>query len=224
MKRRLPLALLGALLIAAAPVPVHLTPDPPRLGVPLLLTVELPDASTELAGLPPLAPFELLEPPRREGRQLRLLLLPMRPGEQTIPSLPLRQEATGQLATAGLTVTVAEAVPADAAPAPLKPLPGGGRTFTPWLAALLLPLLAALLLWRRHSHAKPSPPRLAELTGEALLTELQRRLTAAVGIPAAQQLELAQRLERLRFAPVAADEESVRRLLADFLAATGEAP
>jgi hypothetical protein len=97
-----------ALLTAAAPLPVRLVPDPPVLGVPLLLTVELP-AGAELAGLPPLTPFELLEPPRREGSALRLLLMPMRPGQRRAVRPPRLEELAGEQLLAELQRRLAAA-------------------------------------------------------------------------------------------------------------------
>lgn len=215
--KRLALLLLWPPLAAATPLPVRIEPASPTLGVPMALTVELPDAAVRLSGLPSLAPFELLAPPRQEGRQLRLLLLPMRPGAQTIPALPLERNGE-HLATAPLPVSVAEGVPADAKPAPLKGLPNAVRPLSAWwLAPLLLPLaLLAHLLWRRRS--PQGPPPLESLAGDALLDELHRRLNVAECAHDERLRELRLRLEQLRFAPGPPAEAQVRQLLADYLA------
>lgn len=226
MKRLFAAVLLWGLLVATAPLPVHLTPARPLLGVPLLLTIQLPDAATELAGLPSLTPFELLEPPQRQGRQLRLLLLPMRPGTQHIPSIPLLQGTSQQLATAGMTVTVDEGLPLAAEAAPLKPLATGGTSPATWLAPLLLAAIAAAFLFvhRQRHPAGEAPPPLESLHGEVLLAELRRRLLAEPGLDSGRRQQLAEDIDRLRFAPVPPDETSVRQRLADYLALTREAP
>lgn len=221
--RRLPLALLlWSLLSAAGPAPVRLTPEQPQLGVPLLLTIELPDAATELAGLPALTPFELLEPPQRREGELRLLLLPMRPGVQQIPSLPLRQGETRQLATAALTLTVDEGIPATATPAPLKSLATESPAVGFWPFALLPAALAAAWLGgvRRRRRIKQATPPLDDLTEERLLAELHRRLTLATALPEPLRQQLKTRLEKLRFAPGPPDKAEISRLLADVLALT----
>jgi len=217
MRRPLLALLCWLLLCAAAPVPLRLTPAEPLLGVPLLLTVTLPDADTELAGLPPLDPFELLEPPQRTGRELRLLLLPMRPGKQLLPALPLHQGPSRQLSTAALQVTVGDGLPPEAEPAPLKQLERRRNWPPPWLAALLATTLAAGLglLWRRRHRTRPAPP-LESLAGEHLLAELRQRLEL---LPAEPRRLLEERLMRLRFAPRPPSEQEIAELLADYLAA-----
>jgi len=217
MKRLLVLLFLP-LLCAAVPVPVRLVPAEPLLGVPLLLTWTLPDADTALAGLPPLAPFELLEPPQRSGRELRLLLLPMRPGKQRIPSIPLHHGPSRQLSTEAFTVVVGDGLPQGAAAAPLKTLdrhrPGQIRWLAGLAAATLLLGIGLGLTCRRLR--KAGPPPLDALRGEALLAELQRRLEL---LPADPRRRLAERLARLRFAPAQASEQDMLELLADYRAA-----
>lgn len=224
MKRLLFSLFAGTLLTAAAPVPVRLTPAQAVLGTPLLLTLELPDAETTLAGLPPLAPFELLAPPRREGNELRLVLLPMRPGRHTLPSFPLHRGRSRQISTAPLTMEVAEGLPDDLEPAPLKELPASAKALPLWPG---VPLAAAICVLALFLHRKgrtvncPPPPVLDELDGEALLAELQRRLEGLRKDGDGRLDGLAQRLERLRFAPGDDTEDAARQLLTDFRALTG---
>lgn len=221
MNRAVLLLLAWLLLSAAAPVPVRLTPERPVLGMPLLLTAELPEGC-ELAGLPPLAPFELLVPPRTENGTLRLLLLPMRPGDTRIPSLPLRQ-AGRQLSTEEVPLTVADGIAADARPAPLKALPGATSAPSRWMAAAftLLAVTAGGVWWLYRRRA-PRPPRLEELSGEELLAELQRRLATLSQLPVERREVLASRLERLRFAPEPTCAAAIEQLRDELLSLCGE--
>lgn len=220
MRRSLVALFLWPLLCAAAPLPVRLTPTEPLLGVPLLLTVALPDTETELAGLPPLAPFELLEPPQRSGGELRLLLLPMRPGMQHLPPFPLHQGPSRQLSTEALVITVGDGLAEEEAAAlkTLDPPPSGPHRWLAGLLAAAFLLGLGLLPFRRH-RARQSPP-LETLSGEALLAELQRRLAR---LPAEPRRQLAARLERLRFAPTPPSPQCIEELLADYRAAAEEA-
>jgi len=217
MRRPLLAVLCWLLLCAAAPVPLRLAPAEPLLGVPLLLTVTLPDADTELAGLPPLDPFELLEPPQRAGRELRLLLLPMRPGRQRLPALPLHQGPSRQLSTEALMVTVGDGLAPEAEPASLKRLERRRQWSPAWPAALVAAVLAAGfgLRWRRRLPDQPAPP-LESLVGERLLAELRQRLEL---LPDQPRRLLAERLARLRFAPRPPSEQEIAELLSDYLAA-----
>lgn len=222
------LLLSAGVLTGAGPGPPRIAPSTPTLGVPILLTLDLPDAETQLAGLPSLAPFELLTPPQKEGTQLHLVLLPLRPGRHTIPAIPLHQGRSGQISSASRTIDVAEGVPADARPAPLKELPSTGRVPVAWLVALILaPLLFPALVLRSKARrsGRPRPaPALTELSGEALLAELQRQLEIREGEDDERWKPLTRRLERLRFAPGERPEESIRELLADFLKMAEDAP
>lgn len=218
MKRLFFILPVAGLLIAAAPVPVLTTPSENTLGVPLTVTVELPDEKAELAGLPSLSPFELLAPPRKVGNQLRMVLLPMRAGRHAIPSLPLHYGPSRQLATAPLVVTVSEGIPPDSQPAPLKRLPRTGNEQTAKLAALLFPfLLAPALLYLRHRRREKKEISPLEHGGEeALLAALSRELER-LHIHGDKRWEtLRRRLERLRFAPGERPEEKILEFLADF--------
>jgi len=215
-------------LTGAGPVPLRLRPPTATLGIPLAVTLDLPDADTDLAGLPSLAPFELLTPPQKEGTLLHLVLLPLRPGRHAIPAIPLHQGRSGQVSSASRTIEVAEGVPADARPAPLKELPSTGKAPSAWLVALFfVPLLIPAFVFRSKTarSGRPRPaPALTELSGEALLAELQRQLEASGRKDEERWKPWARRLERLRFAPGEHPEEAIRQLLADFLKRAEEAP
>lgn len=218
----------AGLLSGGAPVPLSLSPPAATLGVPLQATLDLPDDETQLAGLPPLGSFELLAPPRKEGKQLHLVLLPMRPGRHTLPAIPLHQGRSRQISTAPMAIEVAEGVPADARPAPLKGLSSTGRMPVAWLVTLFLAPILFLAFALRPKTAKSERrrpvPLLAELSGEVLLTELQRQLEASGRKDDERWKPLARRLERLRFAPAERPEEAIRQLLADFLKMAEETP
>lgn len=174
------------LLLGAAPPQPTVEPPAPLLGRPCTVSVPLPDATTTLVGLPALGAFELLLPPQRDGAALRLLLLPLRPGIQTLPALPLLAQGA-PLATAPLTVTVVDDLPAELTPAPLLAAPDAGdtrRSSWAWLLLLLLPAVAAGIWVRRKRPVSPPAP-----TCDEELAALARRLAACdPGSAAVQQL------------------------------------
>lgn len=196
--RRLLLLPLGLLLCGA--VPVQVEPPQPRLGLPFTLIVTLPDTETELAGLPPLGSCELLLPPTRDGATLRLLLLPLRPGALTLPSLPLRQGATVRNATVPLQIEVRDDLSASLSAAPLHDLPQRPVGRRNWLVVVALAVAATTLVWsiRRRRRAPQAPP-LPE--AERRLADLARRLEQ-VAADDATVATLRRSVERLRFGPL----------------------
>lgn len=192
--------ILWIFLSGAAPVPV-LTPERPCLGSPLLVAIPLPDAGTELAGLPDLGSFALLAPPRRSEGELRILFLPMRPGLQTLPSFPLHQGRSRQWATPPLELAVSECLDADSPAAPLMELPPPEEDDIPLWPLLLLTAGALLLglIWRLARLRRLLSCRKGE-DPATCLTALQRRLDEIPDGSPERRL-LAGRLERLRFGP-----------------------
>jgi hypothetical protein len=209
--RRLLLAI-GSWLLLTAAIPVEQQPTEALLGVPLLLTFTLPADDLHLADLPGLAPFELLAPPHRQGNRLQIIVLPLRPGQHTLPPLPL-QGAGRQLSTAPLAIEVAEGIAEGASIAPLKTLPSPATFFWPLLAAGLALLGAALFY--AVGKKPPAERPLDSLRGALLLEALQRLLTAEAGSGAEWQL-LRRRLEELRFAPAPRPGETAEALLAEY--------
>ena len=220
-----PLVLLTWLfLLGAAPPTVTLTPDPPRLGVPLSITFTLEDAETTLAGLPDLGSLALLLPPQRVGHELRLLLMPMRGGEVTLPSLPLVRGSATQSATPLLTFEVIDDLPTDAALAPIRQrtTPAATQSWPVFLytgiGALLLASGAIWLRWRRKLQQSPTPE------GDALLATGHQQLAPHLA-PSSQARELYTEIERRRFAPPATDAAAtLEQLRAAIAACLGEAP
>jgi hypothetical protein len=205
--------ILWILLSGAAPVPV-LTPESPCLGSPLLVAIPLPDAETELAGLPDLGSFALLAPPRRSEGELQILLLPMRPGLRTLPSFPLHQGRSRQWATESRELSVSECLDVDAEAAPLMDLPPPEEDDIP-LRPLALLTAGALLLglvWRLARLRRLLSCRKEE-DPATRLTDLQRRLDLIPDASAERRL-LAGRLERLRFGPGFPSEEEIEEVAA----------
>lgn len=212
----------------AAPV-VRLDPPSPILGKPLSIIITLDDEETTLAGLPELGAFEPLAPPLHRGAEIRLVVLPMRPGLREIPPFPLQVGTARQIETAALRVTVLEGIAKDAVIAPLKrrpfPLVGsgpGGWIVTGTLLLLLLLLLllfgtAATLLWRwwkRPNFFKlPFPVQLAQL--EARAKKLH---------PSPERTALLVEIKERRFAPLLSTTGDIYRLHNQFssLRARGE--
>ncbi len=119
MIRRLFFILIAATQIAA--LPVSLDPTTAEIGLPLTLSISLPDETTRLVGLPDLGAFALLEQARQSGKILTLKLLPLRPGNQTIPRLSFQ---TGQRLESTTVITLTVEAPAiPEAPHPLRPFP-----------------------------------------------------------------------------------------------------
>jgi hypothetical protein len=202
---------------------VTVTPDPPLLGRPLAIDFTLDNPDATLAGLPALGSFELLVPPRCSNGTLHLLLLPMRPGLQTFPALPLQHGGSGSSATAPLPLQIVEGLAEGATLAPLltttKP---PDRAFRP-LWWLMLPALAMMfgVFWRRHRQRRrqPSTPP----TIDTRLATLQHRLEPLLATHAAAR-SLNERLQLLRFGPAAATVADLAELESALATLGGDAP
>jgi hypothetical protein len=203
-------ALLPVALALAAPV-VHLDPPSPILGKPLSIIITLEDEETLLAGLPDLGSFEPLAPPLHRGQEIRLVVLPMRPGIREIPPFPLQVGTARQIETAALRVTVLEGIARDAAIAPLKrrPFPLVGSGPGGWIAigtVVLLLLVASIALfwrwWHRPNFFKlPLPLQLAQLEARA------RKLPVSP-----PRTRLLAEIEERRFAPLSSTAGDIVRL------------
>jgi len=217
------LALLPVAFCLAAPV-VHLDPPSPILGKPLSIIITLEDEETRLAGLPDLGAFEPLAPPLHQGLEIRLVVLPMRPGSREIPPFPLQVGTARQIETATLQVTVLEGIAQNAAIAPLKrrpfPLVGSGPGGWIALATVVILLLGtgAALFWRwwqRPNFFKlPLPNQLAQLEARA------HRLPFSP-----ERNRLLTEIEERRFAPLvntAADIQRLHRQLLSLVAEGGK--
>lgn len=218
--RRLLLILIATTQIAALPLAI----DPPtvEIGTLVTLSISLPSESTTLVGLPDLGSFALLEPPVRSGNILTLKLLPLRPGELTIPPFPFQ---TGQRleSTNAIRLSVeAPFVPESAHP--LRPLPEETYqdnslwkmiTSIAGFATLAL-LIAASLRYRRPKTIDP-------------VCDLNDRF--AVLARAVQQVRdhddpewdrLCRRIDRSRFAPLPRSDEELQELTSEFARLKGE--
>jgi len=212
------------LLLAAAPLDLHTTPSEPAVGSPFVLTVPLPSADATLTGIPPLGPFELLAPPKKEGGALTFLLLPMRPGRHTFPPLAFVTGPSRQVMLPGWDLTVVEGVAPDAQIAALKDLPSqkGGYLVPALFAMAGLVATFALVAATRRCQAKGGAPPLETLTGEALLAALKGGLEGLEEDEGVKDFLL--RLERLRFSPLGLSEDERRELLAHFAVLTKGTP
>jgi hypothetical protein len=218
------LALLPVTLLLAAPV-VHLDPPTPILGKPLSIIITLEDEETVLAGLPDLSPFEPLAPPLHRGQEIRLVVLPMRPGEREIPPFPLQVGTARQIETAALRVTVLEGIAKDAAIAPLKrrpfPLVGSGPGSWILVAVIVLLLLgtSAALFWRWWWQR----PNFFKLSQSVQLAQLAARAGQLQPSPARSRLRA--EIDERRFAPLVSTADDISRLhsqLLSLLAAEGK--
>lgn len=146
---RLWILLLLPLLLGAAPIDeVQLEPSAPRLGEPLLVTLQRPDGNWELSDYPDLTPFQLLEPPRHTEKSLQLRLLPLRPGAATIPPFSLYKGSQVWLSPP-VTVDIVDPFTGLDTPTPRHPWPSTTTPFNRWLAALLVSLAGLLVVgWR----------------------------------------------------------------------------
>jgi hypothetical protein len=209
------LALLAVALGQAAPI-VQLDPPSPILGRPLSIIITLDDEETTLAGLPDLGTFEPLAPPLHRGSEIRLVVLPMRPGIREIPPFPLQVGTARQIETAALRVTVLEGIAQDAAIAPLKrrPFPLVGSGPGGWIAIgtvfLLLLGTGAALLWRWWH--RPNFFRLPHAIQLAQLEKIAHQLPFSLE----RNLLLAE-IEERRFAPLASTADDILRLRAQLL-------
>lgn len=228
MKLTLGRGLVGAFLLVLLPVAlclatpvVHLDPPSPILGKPLSIIITLEDEETTLAGLPDLGAFEPLAPPLHRGQEIRLVVLPMRPGIREIPPFPLQVGTARQIETAALRVTVLEGIAQNAAIAPLKrrpfPLVGSGPGGWIVIGTVLLLLLgtSAALFWRwwqRPNFYKfPLPVQLAQLELRALQLPFSPK----------RNLLLAEIKER-RFAPLVNTADDILRLHSQLLSLVAE--
>jgi hypothetical protein len=204
------LALLPATLVLAAPI-VRLEPATPILGKPLSIIITLDDEETGLAGLPDLGSFEPLAPPLQHGSEIRLVVLPMRPGVRELPPFPLQVGTARQIETSPLAVTVLEGIAHDAAIAPFKrrpfPLVGSGPGGWILAGALLLLLVGGgiALFWRwwhRPDFFKlPQDIQLAHIEARAR----QLPVTAAC-------TGLLDEIRERRFAPLPSSTDDIQRL------------
>ncbi len=217
MIRRLLLLVVAVTQIAALPLSV----DPPtaEVGIPLTVSITLPDATTELVGFPDLGPFALLAPPERSGNKFTFHLLPLRPDSQSIPALPFR---IGQrlVTTDAVSLSVA-APPVPDSPHPLRPLPDPARERQERSSHILISIAAGfailgltVIIFRRRRQsqvAQPAPD----------LDEQYAQLAAVVSrVPATDRPEWQQfcrQLERVRFAPLPRSQEKLQELIREFI-------
>lgn len=200
-----------ALPAAAAPPQIRLDPAAPVFGRPVTIIIPLSDHETTLAGLPELGTFEPLAPPIRSDGEIRIVVLPMRPGEQEIPPFPLQVGRSRLIDTAPLVVTVLEGIAQNAAPAPFKrrPIPLVGSGPGRWVVILLAAIggsLLAIYLYRRWKTRQI----LEKLPTQAQLQLLRKRLLNTPPEPGRDAL-LAE-IDVLRFAPVEVSAERLAEL------------
>ncbi|PNU21298.1 hypothetical protein C2E25_03120 [Geothermobacter hydrogeniphilus] len=190
MKRRLCGLLLAGLLpllLGAAVNPLRIEPDPPRLGTPLQITVQLPGTDWQLSDYPDLRPFRLLGQPVIEEDRLRLTLLPMRPGPARLPEFPL-YKGSRSWNSPTRTIDIEDPYRDIRQPSALHPLLTGERLSGAWWWGLLPATAAAGLLLMRKHRAGPTDAggsRFADMAvqletlppGEGK-TQLQELLTA----------------------------------------------
>lgn len=204
------LAVVPVALGLAAPV-VHLDPPSPILGKPLSIIITLEDEETALAGLPDLGPFEPLAPPLHRGQEIRLVVLPMRPGIREIPPFPLQVGTARQIETAALRVTVLEGIAQDATIAPLKrrPFPLVGSGPGGWIAIgtifLLLLGTSAALFWRWWHR-----PNFFKLPLAVQLAQLDARARKLPASP--ERTRLLTEIKERRFAPLVSTTDDSYRL------------
>jgi hypothetical protein len=220
MMRRLLFILIAATQIAALP----LTIDPPtvEIGTPVTLSISLPTETTKLVGFPDLGSFALLEPPVRKGTILTIKLLPLRPGEQTIPPFPFQ---TGQRLESTTTIRLSVEAPIVPESAhPLRPLPEAtDQTNLPWKNIVLIAgfatlalLLTAGLRYRRQKTIEP------EYDLNDRFAQLDRAVQQAREQANPDWDNLCRQLDRSRFAPLPQREDELQELTAEFLRLRGE--
>lgn len=204
------IAILSSTLCLAAPI-LHLDPPSPLLGKPLSIIITLDDEETFLAGLPDLGPFEPLAPPLHRGREIRLVVLPMRPGICEIPPFPFQVGTARQIESAPLSLTVLEGIALDASVAPLKrrplPLVGSGPGVWIGISACVLVLFGtgATLLWRWWQR-----PSFSDLPRAIQLAQLGTR--ACQLRPSAARSHLLTEIEVRRFAPIPSTTTEIAQL------------
>lgn len=214
------LVTLPAALCLAAPL-VRLDPPSPILGKPLSIIITLDDEETVLAGLPDLGPFEPLAPPLHRGQEIRLVVLPMRPGIREIPPFPLQVGTARQIETTALRVTVLEGIARKAAIAPLKrrPFPLVGSGPGGWILAGVIILLlfgtAATLLWRWWHR-----PDFFKFPLAVQLAQLDARARKLPHSPVRTRLLV--EIKERRFAPLHSTADDIYRLHQQLLSLVGE--
>ncbi|ORJ60472.1 hypothetical protein [Geothermobacter hydrogeniphilus] len=190
MKRRfygLLLAGMLPLLLGAAVNPLRIEPDPPRLGTPLEITVQLPGTDWQLSDYPDLRPFRLLGRPVIEEDRLHITLLPLRPGPARLPEFPL-YKGSRSWNSPSRTIDIDDPYRDIRQPSALRPLPTGERLPGAWWWGLLPATAAAgLLLMRKHrtgptevgdNRFADMADRLETLPPGGGKTQLQKMLTA----------------------------------------------
>ncbi|GEM_PF-5564495 len=204
------LTLLPAALVLASPV-VQLDPATPILGKPLSIIITLENEETGLAGLPDLNSFEPLAPPLHLGQEIRLVVLPLRPGVREIPPFPLQVGTARQIETEPLSVTVLEGVAQDASIAPFKrrpfPLVGSGPGGWIVAGALLLLLFGGgfALLWRWWH--RPDFYKLPQAIQLVRLEARARQLPVSAACSS-----LLEEIRERRFAPLPSSTDDIQRL------------
>ena len=217
MIRRLLLTVVAVTQIAALPLSV----DPPtaEVGIPLTVSITLPDTPTELIGFPDLGSFVLLAPPERNGNNFTFRLLPLRPGNQSIPALPFR---TGQrqLTTATISLSVA-APPVPDNPHPLRPLPEPTRQRQDRSSSILISIAGGfavlgltIVIFRRRRHAPVARPA-PDLDDQ--FAQLAATVNQVPNIDRPEWQRFCQKLERVRFSPLPRNLEQLQELNAEFI-------
>lgn len=193
---------LALLLLGATTLPLQLQPEQPRLGEPLVLTIQLPSGGWELSGYPDLRPFRLLGKAEVDGHQLRLKLLPLRPGPAALPALPLHK-GSRSWTSPSRQIDIEDPYRAQQQPAGLRGWPEAGGRTTGWIIALLLlaaTLSSGLLLTRKavrtEANIEPAP-----------LETLSRRLERLR--PCAGKEQLRRQLDGWRFGPYPAENRDL---------------
>ena len=221
MIRRLFFILIAATQIAALPVSI----DPPtaEIGMPLTVSISLPSATTTLVGLPDLGSFALLEPPKQNDKRFTIRLLPLRSGDQTLPSFSFqsgqRREATN------IIVLTVEATEIPETPHPLRPFPetAGQNSSSERLIplfigfAILMLLLILALRYRR--------PNIGMQTGDPQdpFSLLARAVHQARIHTDPDWEQLCRQIDRVRFGPLPHSNDELEEFEIEFARLKGEA-
>jgi hypothetical protein len=217
---RLFLILIAATQIAALPLKIE--PPTVEIGMPLTVSITLPNLSSELVGFPDLGFFALLEPPVRNGNQFTFTLLPLRPGSQRIPAFAFRSDQRLE-STDSIDITV-EAPAILATAHPLKPFPDstspdGIFTRVVYLIAGLGGVVLLLSTTSRFRRSKTIQP---PVSLDDQFAQLARAAKHARNHNDPDWNSFCQRLERIRFAPVSRNTVQLAELTAEFARLKGE--